>query len=414
MLSHRVLSVDTFSKQYPTLNSVIYESCKPQPSRNGVTKELLNFKTEVLNPYNRCVGGYGRDVNVFFFLAEALWIYLGKRNVDFLSFFNSRMSTFSDDGRVFHAPYGFRLRHYGVNSEDYSYAGDSMIYKEDSNKHHFQTEHNPLDQIKMAVEMLSKNEEDRRVVLSVWNPEMDLARDSKDIPCNDMWMLKVREGKLHNTVQNRSNDLHWGLPTNIFQFSFLSEIIASCLGIRMGTQVHNSQSLHIYMDNPLPHLIYQNITAAEKKTYQCEDLYDYAESIPMKFNFQFDLPKLRIVEVDEHAKILMRLIEKKITGIYDENDFDVLSSLEKDAPYFSMIFKLLSIYIDYKYNMKGIKGEGMSNAHRVDSIRRINETFGENCKIDIVVLALNFFATRITDNNLLKDLIPNGSFIGKY
>lgn len=412
MISHKVLSVETFSTAYPVLNGVIYENCKPQPSRNGITKELLNFKTEVLNPYKRCVGGWGRDVNVFFFLAEALWIFLGKRNVDFLSYFNSRMSTFSDDGGVFHAPYGFRMRHYGVDAEDYSYQGDSMIPKTDSNKHAFQTENVSLDQIEMAIEMLWKNHEDRRVVLSIWNPTMDLARDSKDIPCNDMWMLKVRDGQLHTTIQNRSNDLHWGLPTNIFQFSFIGEIIANCLGIKLGTQVHNSQSLHIYMDNPLPHLIYQNMTAAENHTYQCADLYDYAKQHNMEFKFRFDLPKLRFVEIDTYARMLMLNVEKKMSGL--EVDVDALAMLEQNAPYFAMIYKLLDIYIDYKNNMRGIKITGRKDAYRVESIKRINEVFGYDCRIDMVVLALNFFATRITDSELLRGLVPTNSFIGKY
>ena len=71
----------------------------------------------------------------------------------------------------------------------------------------------------------------------------------KDIPCNDIVMLKIREGKLITTIGNRSNDLHLGLPTNIFQFSFLTELIAGALGVELGTQTHNSQSLHVYSWN---------------------------------------------------------------------------------------------------------------------------------------------------------------------
>ena len=71
--------------------------------------------------------------------------------------------------------------------------------------------------------------------MSIWNTDFDLGTQTKDIPCNDLVMLKIRNGKMVTTIQNRSNDLHLGLPTNVFQFSFLTEMMAGCLGIELGT-----------------------------------------------------------------------------------------------------------------------------------------------------------------------------------
>jgi len=59
-------------------------------------------------------------------------------------------------------------------------------------------------------------------------------------------MIKLREGKLEWTQVMRSNDLVLGLPYNIVQFTSIQEILASWLGVEVGTYNHISDSLHIY------------------------------------------------------------------------------------------------------------------------------------------------------------------------
>ena len=80
-----------FSKVYPAINKYVIENGQSEDSRYGPTKEVLNFKTTLKNPYARCVGTSNRDINIFFLLAEALWIFRGERDVDFLKKFNSKM-----------------------------------------------------------------------------------------------------------------------------------------------------------------------------------------------------------------------------------------------------------------------------------------------------------------------------------
>ena len=107
-----------FSSVYPEINEYLIQEGKVHESRYGTTRRVKNFKLELTNPIARCVGGCKRDVNIFFLLAEALWIWAGRSDVDFLTKFNSRMAEFSDDGKVFHAPYGFRLRSWGRSSRE--------------------------------------------------------------------------------------------------------------------------------------------------------------------------------------------------------------------------------------------------------------------------------------------------------
>ena len=183
------------------------------------------------------------------------------------------MSNFSDDKEVFHAPYGFRLRHYGISTTD------KLPQNDDEAIHHLQGD----DQIFKAVQMLTDDPDTRRCVLSIWNADFDLATSSKDIPCNDLLMFKIRNGELYTTISNRSNDLHWGVPTNVFQFSVLTELLSNVLGISLAKQTHNSQSLHFYANNEIAgkmHKEYANTLGSP-----LFDIYDICEPSKMDFNF---------------------------------------------------------------------------------------------------------------------------------
>ena len=61
---------------------------------------------------------YMKQQTVFIPDVGAIWIVLGRKDVEFLTIFNKRMADYSDDGKTFHAPYGWRLRRWGVKSED--------------------------------------------------------------------------------------------------------------------------------------------------------------------------------------------------------------------------------------------------------------------------------------------------------
>ena len=69
---------------------------------------------------------------------------------------------------------------------------------------------------------------------------------SRDIPCNLVSHLLVRQGKLEWLQVMRSNDLIWGTPYNFIQFTTLQEIMAGWLGLDVGTYNHVSDSLHVY------------------------------------------------------------------------------------------------------------------------------------------------------------------------
>lgn len=385
-----VVKTDNFGKMYPIINDYILTHMPDEESRAGNVKEVLDMKTIITCPYRRCVGGYGRDINVFFLLAEAMWIVLGRKDVRFLTIFNSKMSDFSDDGLTFHAPYGFRLRHWGIRTED-QYENGVAAAK-------------GYDQVADAIRLLFENPNTRQVVMSIWNPQFDLGSKSRDIPCNDMVMLKIRDGKLMTTIQNRSNDLHWGLPTNVFQFSFLTEIMSCCLGIELGTQVHNSQSLHIYDWNGTAKKMNQEFYNSEVG----QTLYELGvcDARPMTFDFKTTVPINRFREVEMHLNIVVDNLERINDG--ETVIEDDLKQVAAFSPFLYNVYRLLKIYVQYKHKTAVCKGDEEKDACRHTAIAEIQLLEAEGADgWDMSTLGKNFFWSK------LKKLTVAHDYLGK-
>lgn len=182
------------------------------------------------NPKQRVLYIPERKCNPFFHLFESLWIMAGRRDVAFVSKFNPRMKEFSDDGGVFNAAYGHRLR--------YNFK---------------------IDQIVETVNYLKREPGTRRAVMQIWDAFQDLATHSNDIPCNDLIMFNPhrREDEdgefyiLDMTICCRSNDMIWGAyGANAVHFSVLHEVAASTAGMQMGRMYQFSNNFHVYTSNP--------------------------------------------------------------------------------------------------------------------------------------------------------------------
>lgn len=197
-----------------------------EDSRNG---PVLRIEHPVLvkyeEPTERVLFNKARDANPFFHLVEALWMLAGRRGVIPLSFFNSRIHKYSDDGVTFNAAYGYRWRNY----------------------------YESVDQLMSIARHLKLNPESRRAVLTMWTVlgDLDKVNVSKDVACNThiYFSRDSRTGDLDMTVCNRSNDLIWGmLGANYVHMSFLQEYMASALGWGIGTYYHFTNNLHVYED----------------------------------------------------------------------------------------------------------------------------------------------------------------------
>ena len=193
-----------------------------QDSRDGATKEILHAAISISDPRQRWVVSREPPINIAFALVEVVWIMTGRRDLEFLTYWNSELPKYVGPGPDLHGAYGYRLRH-----------------------------HFGIDQLDRAYQALKHNPDGRQVVLQLWDPRIDVPQfDGKpvdqDVPCNTSAMLKIRDGKLEWMQVLRSNDMFLGVPHNLVQFTSVQEVMAGWLEVECGSYNQISDSLHVY------------------------------------------------------------------------------------------------------------------------------------------------------------------------
>lgn len=193
-----------------------------EEGRGGQTREVINGVLVIHDPRQRWVLSRRPAINPAFALAEVVWILRGRNDSMFLDFWNSQYKRYAGDGETYHGAYGHRI------------------------KNHF-----ALNQLDRVYEVLLANPDSRQTVLQIWDPAVDLPDSmgrpvAKDIPCNVCAIPKVRNGSLEWLQILRSNDVFLGMPYNIVQWTSLHEVLAGWLGVKVGSYVHVTHSLHAY------------------------------------------------------------------------------------------------------------------------------------------------------------------------
>jgi hypothetical protein len=212
------------------IRGIEYLKCQgnPEDSRNGpVLVAPGPVATVYHRPTERVLFNEERDANPFFHLIESVWMLAGRDDARLLDPYVSTFSSrYAEDGGVMHGAYGSRWR-----------------------------EHFGMDQIIAVGEMLRNNPTTRRAVLTMWDPEVDLGADAKDIPCNTQMYFRAtydcldKVWELHITVCCRSNDIIWGAyGANAVHMSVLGEVIADLANMRFGTYTQISNNYHAYID----------------------------------------------------------------------------------------------------------------------------------------------------------------------
>jgi thymidylate synthase len=215
---------------------MIRKEGKLQQSRAGDVFVLDGVTIiEFLRPTERVLTWTDRDCNPFFHFMEGLWMLGGRSDVDWICQFNKSFAQFSDDGLHFHGAYGRRWREWFIRVETQDSGVNTVIQ---------------MDQLRMVIDLLKKDPNDRRIVLQMWDPANDLGLQGKDFPCNlSILFRKQNDEKLSMTVFNRSNDMIWGtFGANAVHMSMLHEIVATSIGREVGTYYQVSNNFHSYVE----------------------------------------------------------------------------------------------------------------------------------------------------------------------
>lgn len=104
-----------------------------------------------------------------------------------------------------------------------------------------------IDQIANVIDMIRKNPDSRRLLVSAWNPgELDKMALP---PCHILFQFYVADGKLSCQLYQRSADIFLGVPFNIASYTMLTMMIAQVAGLKPGEFIHTFGDAHIYMNH---------------------------------------------------------------------------------------------------------------------------------------------------------------------
>ena len=103
------------------------------------------------------------------------------------------------------------------------------------------------DQLKELVERMKKNPNDRRLIVSAWNP-VDIPHMALP-PCHYCFQVTITDGRVNLMWNQRSVDIALGLPFNIASYAILLHLLALETGLKEGRLVGFLGDTHIYLDH---------------------------------------------------------------------------------------------------------------------------------------------------------------------
>lgn len=129
--------------------------------------------------------------------------------------------------------YGFQWRHFGAKYVDMhtDYSGQGV------------------DQLADCIDKIINNPEDRRIIMSAWNPA-DLEEMALP-PCHMFCQFYVdtQKNELSCQMYQRSADMGLGVPFNIASYALLTHMIAHVTGRKAGDFIHTIGDAHVYLNH---------------------------------------------------------------------------------------------------------------------------------------------------------------------
>lgn len=170
-------------------------------------------------------------------IIESLMVLSGNPDLNVLSKFLPRAYDYSDDGEIWRANYGTRLRGNWAKCNPFFNHPDCIEFEQ--------------DQLKRVINQLREDKSTRQAFVSISNSWVDFglrAQGTKDLPCTMTLTFGLNHlGKLELSTYMRSNDFIFGFSgVNYFIFTLLQELVAKILDLELGAYVHNAVSFHVY------------------------------------------------------------------------------------------------------------------------------------------------------------------------
>ncbi|KAH9621770.1 hypothetical protein KSS87_016551 [Heliosperma pusillum] len=177
--------------------------------------------------------------------------------------------------------YGFQWRHFGARYTDMhaDYTGQGF------------------DQLSDVIYKIKNNPDDRRIILSAWNPS-DLKLMALP-PCHMLSQFYVANGELSCLMYQRSADMGLGVPFNIASYALLTCMIAHVCDLRPGDFIHDIGDAHVYRNH---------IEPLQEQLRNQPRPFPVLEINPEKKNIDcFEAADFKLIGYNPHQKIEMKM-----------------------------------------------------------------------------------------------------------
>mmetsp|Transcript_13183 Transcript_13183/g.15098 ORF Transcript_13183/g.15098 Transcript_13183/m.15098 type:complete len:484 (+) Transcript_13183:205-1656(+) len=195
--------------------------------RNGTLPLITTKKTFWRGVAEELLWFISGNTNANTLAEKKIHIWDGNGSREFLDSRGLKDREVGDLGPV----YGFQWRHFGAKYVDMhtNYKGQGV------------------DQLAECIEKIKTNPDDRRIVMSAWNPA-DLDQMALP-PCHMFCQFYVANGELSCQMYQRSADMGLGVPFNIASYALLTHLVAKVCGLKPGDFVHTIGDAHIYLNH---------------------------------------------------------------------------------------------------------------------------------------------------------------------
>lgn len=150
-----------------------------------------------------------------------------------------------------------------------------------------------IDQISQAVDLIKRDPDSRRIIVSAWNPadipNMALA------PCHCLFQFYVADGRLSCQLYQRSADVFLGVPFNIASYALLTHMMAQVTGLKPGTFVHTFGDAHLYKNH------FSQVEEQLQRAPRARPMLRLADRGQTIFDFKYS--DVEIIAYDPHPHI---------------------------------------------------------------------------------------------------------------
>lgn len=233
----------TFSYVYPRIIKDLFNyNSKPIKTRGkAIHKKLHNILIQLDASSQEYVFSKSRMTSPYS-VGELIWYLSGSDSLAFIEKFFRAYKYFSDDGKTVRGAYGKRF--------------DGKFEK--------------------IISLLQKDKFSRRGVINIYDSNLDLGVDTKDVPCNSLLQVQfIDDDHLAINVYSRSSDVITGLPIDVVQFQAIAMMLARHFSHSKPIKI----SLFYFISNL--HLYETDLLIAEKIKDESFDSYRITYNTPL-------------------------------------------------------------------------------------------------------------------------------------